>query len=88
MAQLVKNPPAVRESWVQSLGWEDPWRRKRLPTPVFLLENSHGEKSLEGYSPWAHKESDMSGQLSTAQGVGMTDVKMIPFQELDQRVGT
>ena len=24
MAQLVKNPPAVRETWVQSLGWEDP----------------------------------------------------------------
>ena len=24
MAQIVKNPPAVRETWVQSLGWEDP----------------------------------------------------------------
>ena len=35
MAQLVKNPPAMRETWVRSLGWEDPpvpflclWRRK------------------------------------------------------------
>ena len=37
-AQLVKNPPAMQETWVQSLGWEDPWRRERLPTsgyPVF-----------------------------------------------------
>ena len=35
MAQLVKNPPAMQETWIQSLGWEDPWRRDRLPT-LFL----------------------------------------------------
>ena len=35
-AQLVKNLPAMQETWVQPLGWEDPWRRDRLPTPVFL----------------------------------------------------
>ena len=35
VAQLVKNPPAIWETWVPSLGWEDPWRRERLPTPVF-----------------------------------------------------
>ena len=43
VAQLVKDPPAIRETWVQSLGWEDPWRREWLPTPVFYysgLENS------------------------------------------------
>ena len=34
VAQLVKNLPAMRETWVRSLGWEDPWRRERLPTPV------------------------------------------------------
>ena len=37
----VKNPPAVQETWelwVRSLGWEDPWRRKWTPTPVFLPE--------------------------------------------------
>ena len=32
VVQLVKNPPAMRETWV----WEDPWRREQLPTPVFL----------------------------------------------------
>ena len=36
LAQLVKNPPAVQETPVWFLGWEDPWRRDRLPTPVFL----------------------------------------------------
>ena len=35
VAQLVKNRPAMRETWVQSLGWEDPLVRERLPTLVF-----------------------------------------------------
>ena len=37
VAQLVKSLPAMRETWVRFLGWEDPipWRRDRLPTPVF-----------------------------------------------------
>ena len=35
VAQLVKIPPAMRETWVQSLGWEDPLEKERLPTPVF-----------------------------------------------------
>ena len=36
IAQLVKNPPAMQETLVRFLGWEDRWRRDRLPTPVFL----------------------------------------------------
>ena len=36
VAQLVKNPPAMRETWVQSLGGEDPRRRAWQPTPVLL----------------------------------------------------
>ena len=35
-AHLVKNLPAMQETPVRFLGWEDPWRRDRLPTPVFL----------------------------------------------------
>ena len=35
-----------------------PWRRAWQPTPVFLPGESHGQGSLVGYSPWAHKESD------------------------------
>ena len=36
-------------------GWEDPWRRKWQPTPVFLPGESHGQRSLVGYSPWVEK---------------------------------
>ena len=35
-----------------------PWRRKWKPTPVFLSGESHGRRSLAGYSPCGHKESD------------------------------
>ena len=44
-----------------------PWRRKWQPTPVFLPGKSHEQRSLVGYSPWGHKESDMTERLSTAQ---------------------
>ena len=37
-----------------------PWRREWLPTPVFLPGKFHGQITLVGYSPWGHKESDMS----------------------------
>ena len=40
------------------------WRRKWQPTPVFLPEESHRQRSLEGYSPWGRKESDTTEQLS------------------------
>ena len=59
-----KNPPAVQEIF-RRLGF-DPWvgkihwRRKWQPTPVFLRGESHGQRSLAGYSPWGHKESDMT----------------------------
>ena len=39
------------------------WRRKWQPTPVFLPGESHGQRSLVGYSPWGHKESDMTERL-------------------------
>ncbi|XP_070322052.1 coiled-coil domain-containing protein 191 isoform X9 [Odocoileus virginianus] len=51
-AQLVKNLPAMQETWVQFLGWEDPPERKWQPTPLFLPGESHGQRSLAGYSPW------------------------------------
>ena len=42
-----------------------PWRRKWQPTPVFLPGESHGQRSLAGYSPWGRKEWDSTEQLST-----------------------
>ena len=56
---MVKNPSANAEvlkfdPWVRKI----PWRRKQKPTPVFLLEKSHGQRNLAGYSPQGHKESE------------------------------
>ena len=71
VAQTIKNLPAVQETWVGSLGqefhpdqeWQEfsiPWRREWQPIPVFLPEKSHGQRSLAGYNPRGHKESDMA----------------------------
>ena len=45
------------------------WRRKWQPTPVFLLREFHGQRSLVGYRPWGRKESDTTEQLSTCTHV-------------------
>ena len=65
---MVKNPPANADLSVGKI----PWRRKRQHTPVFLLEESHGQRSLAGYSPWGQKESDMTECLSMTS-VGPSD---------------
>ena len=43
---------------------KSPWRRKWQPNPVFLPAESHGQRSLGGYSPWGHKESDTTERLT------------------------
>ena len=60
MAQMVKNLPAVQETSDGSLGWGGPLEKEWQPTPVFLPGESHGQRSLAGYSPWGCKESDMT----------------------------
>ena len=50
---MVKNLPAMQENWTQSLGPEKiPWGREWLPTLVLLPGESHGQRSLVGYSLW------------------------------------
>ena len=44
--------------WVRTI----PWRRKWQPTPVLLPGKCRGRRSLVGYSPWGHKESDLTEQ--------------------------
>ena len=63
VVQLVKNLPTVQETWVQSLGQEDPLEKGMAATPVFLPEEFHGQRSLVGYSPWGHKELDTTERL-------------------------
>ena len=52
--QLVKNPLAMQETRVQSLGREDPLEKEMATTLVFLPGKSHGQRSLASY-PWGHK---------------------------------
>ena len=64
LPQMVRNLSEMQETWVRTLGQEDsPWRRKWLPTPVFLPEEFHGQKSLVGSSPWGHRALDTSERL-------------------------
>ena len=59
VTQLVKSPPAVWETWVWTVCWEDPLEKGKVPTPVFWPGEFHGL-----YSPWGLKESDTTEQLS------------------------
>ena len=65
VAQRLKSLPLMRETWVRSLGWEDPLEKEMAtqPTPVLLPRESHGQRSLIGYSPWGRKESDTTERL-------------------------
>ena len=81
IAQPEKNLPAMQETWVQvqSLGWEDPWRRKWQPTPVFLPEKSQGQRSLAGYSPWGLEELDLTGHKNVIFSIHIQISPVVPL---------
>ena len=63
MVQLVKNPPTIWESWVQSLGWENPLEKGIATHSSFLAWRTLWTEEPD--SPWGHKQSDMmSEQIS------------------------
>ena len=64
MAQLVKNLPAMQETWVQPLGWDDPLEKEHLRPPVFWPAEFHG-----WYSQWGLKESEATEWLSLSLSV-------------------
>ena len=59
-AQTVKNPPAMQETWVRSLGQDDPLEKEMATHSSILAREFHGQRSLGGYSPWDHEELDMT----------------------------
>ena len=68
--QMVKNLPTMRETWLRSLGWENPLEKgKAMYSSILLTPGWPGEFHGQ-YSPWGHKESDVtltftfSGELS------------------------
>ena len=74
MVLVVKDPPAnardvkrlTLDPWVGKI----PWRKAWQPTPVFLPGESHGQRSLLGYSPWGAKSQTRLKRLSTAHTAG------------------
>ena len=71
VAQLVKNPPAMLETWARSLGWEDPLEKRKV---THSLQYSVLENSMD-CSPWGHKESDMPEWLSLTHSLSLSRVE-------------
>ena len=86
VAQTVKNPPAMQETWVQSLGREDPLEKEWQPTPVFCPGEFLGQRSLAGYSPLGHKELDTTGRLSLTLSL-RSHLRAIKSESLSQGFG-
>ena len=61
LAQIRKNPPAMQETWVQSLSWEDPLEKEYSCIPTWRIPWT---EEPVGYSPWGHKELDTAEQLT------------------------
>ena len=57
---MVKNLPAMQETWVRFLGWEDPLEEAMTTHSTFLPGESHGQRSLADCSPSSPKETDMA----------------------------
>ena len=71
MVQMVKNLPAMQETWARSLGSipgseRFSGEREWLPAPVILPGKFHGQRSLVGCSLWSRKESDMTEWLTVS----------------------
>ena len=67
MAQTLKNPSTMWRPGFHTWVGKILWRRAWLPTPVFWPGECHGQRSLAGYSPRDHKESDTTERLSLSE---------------------
>ena len=68
---MVKSPPAVQETQVRSLDWEDPLEKEMATHSIFLPGKSHGQRSLRGYSLWGHNQSDTTERLTHVISLAM-----------------
>ena len=66
---MVKYQPAVQESWVQSLGWEDPLERKMATHCSILARRISWTEELGGLQSWGCKESDTTEQLNNDDNI-------------------
>ena len=57
---VYQNPPAMQDTWVRSLGWENPLEKGMVTHYGTIVRESHGERNLMVCSPQGHTESDMT----------------------------
>ena len=79
VAQMVKSLPAMWETQIQSLGWEDLLEKGMATHSSFLAWRIPCTEDLVGYSPWSHKESDITEQLSLSLDKNITDIRPGPW---------
>ena len=72
---MLVNAGDIRDPWVDPWVGKIPWRRNWQPTPMFLAGEFHEQRSLAGYSPWGHKESDMTEQLTLTCTIDICHLK-------------
>ena len=75
VARIVKKLPAMQETQVGSLGQDEPVEKGTAAHSVLSPGESRGQRSSVGYSPWGHKESDMTEQLSTLTGFSLSPIR-------------
>ena len=80
MAQMVKNPPAKWETWVQSLGWEDPLEEDMATHSSILARRIPMDRGAWQATVLGVAESDPNKRLSTAQP--MQELRKMHFQSL------
>ena len=61
---MVKNLPVKQETWLLTPSREDPLEKEMATHSSFFLGKSHEQRSLAGYGPWSHKETDMAKRLN------------------------
>ena len=79
---MVKNLPAMQDTWVQFLGREDPLEEEMATHSSILAWKTPGQRSLSGYSPWDLKESDMIEQPSMHFSINCWVSSGFPFSPL------
>ena len=79
VAQMVKSLPAMWETQIQSLGWEDLLEKGMATHSSFLAWRIPCTEDLVGYSPWSHKESDITEQLSLSLDKNITYIRPRPW---------
>ena len=85
VAQMAKNTPTNADLGSIPGSGRFPWRRKWQPTPVFLSEKSHRQRSLTGYRPQGHKELDRTEQAINKSYLSKSTFKVNTILSLETK---